>query len=87
MEYNHITSFLEKFKKLLLQKEASQKTIAEIIEKHISYPVSTSTIKVRGTIVYLEGSPLLRSEILTHKQGIIADLEMTMSERRITDIR
>lgn len=87
MDYNHITSFLDKFKKLLFQKEASQRIIVETIEKHISYPVDVSCVKVKGTTIHIQGSPLLRNEILMHKRGILTDLLQITPESRFTDIR
>lgn len=87
MDYNHITTFLEKFKKILFQKETSQKVIIEVITKHISFPIDVSMIKVEGTVIHIKGSPLVRNEILIHKQGILSDLKNIAPEGRFSDIR
>lgn len=87
MEYNHVKSFLEKFKKLLLQKEVSDGIIAETITKHISSPVSVNMVKVKGTTIHIQGSPMLRGEILIHKQGILSDLNKFTPQGHFKDIR
>ena len=87
MDYNHITNFLGKFKEILFKKEESNKTIIDIINKHISYQIEPSDIKTKGTIIHIQGSPMLRSEILIHKSGILADLTNLLPESRFEDIR
>jgi hypothetical protein len=87
MDYNQITSFLDKFKKLLSQGEGANRIIIETMTKHISFPIDVSMIKTKGTSIYVTGSPMLRSEILIHKQGILHDLSELLPDRRFTDIR
>lgn len=87
MDYNHITNFLEKFKDLLFKQEEITTTIVGVITKHISYPIESSAIKTKGSIIYLKGSPMLRSEVFIHKSGILADLANLIPESRFTDIR
>ncbi len=87
MDYNHVTLFLEKFKKLLFQKEGYTRVIAETITKHIGTPIDISSISTKGSIIHIQGSPVLRNEVLIHKQGILSDLEMLISGARFTDIR
>lgn len=87
MDYNHITNFLGKFKDLLFKQEETTTAIVDVITKHISYPIESSSIKTKGNIIYLQGSPMLRSEVLIHKPGILADLANLLPESRFTDIR
>ena len=87
MDYNHIANFLEKFKKILFQGEGINKVIVEIITKKTSYSIELSMIKVKGTIIYLESSPMLRSEILMHKESILIELNKTIPDRNFSDIR
>jgi hypothetical protein len=87
MDYNHITSFLDKFKKLLSQGQRNNSTIADIITKHISYPIKEDMIKIKSSVITLEGSPMLKSEILIHKGGILTDIKNMIPERNFTDIR
>ncbi len=87
MDYNPIVNFLDKFKKILFEGEASNEIIANIITKHISVPIKASAIKVRGINIYIQGSPMLRNEILIHKQGILKDLSSLLPAKRFNDIR
>ena len=87
MDYNHITSFLEKFRKIIFQGEEINKVIIEIITKHISYPIESNKIKIKGDIIYVQGSPMLRNEVLMHKGVILLDLSQSIKDRHFGDIR
>jgi hypothetical protein len=87
MDYSHITEFLGKFKKILFSGEEANRIIADIITKHIASPIQRTAIKTKGTVVHINGSPMLRNEILVHKQGILRDMENLLPERHFTDIR
>lgn len=87
MDYNHITGFLEKFRKILFEKEGMNVLIVETISKHVKYPIETGMIKTKGTLICIQSSPMLRSEILIHKEAILMDLAKSIPERNFTDIR
>ena len=86
MDYNHITNFLDSFKKILFKSEYDHKVISEIITKHIDSPITQEIIKTKGTIIYINSSPIVRSEILVHKQGILKDLKEILPNSVFTDI-
>jgi hypothetical protein len=87
MDYNHITNFLDKFKKLLSHSEAVYKIITEIISKHITIVMEEKSIKIKGSIIFVDGTPSLKNEILIHKQGILSDLKNLLPDRNFTEIR
>jgi hypothetical protein len=87
MDYNKISNFLDKFKKLLSHSEACYKIIAETISKHISITIEEKNIKIKGTTIFINGSPILKNEILIHKQGILTNLKEFLPGRNFTDIR
>lgn len=87
MDYNHIGNFFSKFKQVLFKSEEANGAIAVTISKHISIPIETKSLKVKGTIIYIQGSPILRNEILIHKNGILKDLSDILIDRKFTDIR
>lgn len=86
MDYNHISSFLNKVKLVLFKNEEHYDVVAQIIKKHISYPIETKSIKIKGTTIYIQGSPLLKNEILIHKVGILNDLSDLIIDRKFTNI-
>jgi len=87
MDYNHITGFLEKFRKILFEKEGINTVIVETITKHIKYPIETNMIKINGTVIHIKASPMLRSEILMHKEAILSDLSNMVTNRNFSDIK
>ena len=87
MDYNHIANFLEKFKKIIFQGDEINKKIIEIITKHTSFPIELNMIKIKGDIIHIKGSSMLRSEILIHKESILSELSKTITDRNFRDIR
>ena len=87
MDYNHIESFLDKFKKLISGTEITNKIITETITKHISFPIDSKMIKTKGNTIHIQGSPMLRSEVLMHTQAILADLKQALPNREFKSIR
>lgn len=87
MDYNPINNFLDKFRNILLHKQQNYSLIVDIITKHIGVVVTQESIKIKGSIIYITGSPVLKSEIMVHKSGILADLSNLNSNQRFTDIK
>lgn len=87
MDYTNLSGFLNKFKELLSKSDEANKIIIDTITTHLSYPIEASKIKIKGTVIHIEGSPVLRSEILIHKAGILSDLANMVPSRKFTDIR
>ena len=87
MDYNHISGFLNKFKQILFKNEEYYTVISLAIQNHTSFLVDSKQIKLKGTIIYIQSSPIQRSEILLHKVGILSDIKLVLPERTFTDIR
>lgn len=87
MDYNQITGFLEKFKKLLFQKEEVYKIIAKTISKHTSFLIEPKLIKIKNANIYIQSTPILRSEILIYKNKILSDLKKEIPEFNFKDIK
>jgi len=87
MDYNHITSFLDKFKKLIYQKEETKEIIAKIISEEIHHTFEKTNLKIKGVFVYIQASPILRSEILVHKKQILEKIKLFLPDNNFTDIR
>lgn len=87
MDYNHIANFLGKLKQTLFKNEEYYDIISLTIRKHISSPIESKLIKIKGTHIYIQGSPMLRNEIFIHKVGILDDLKALLPDRNFTDIR
>ena len=87
MDYNPINNFLDKFRNLLLNKQQNYSLVADIITKHIGVTIKHEAIKIKGGVIYITGSPVLKSEIMVHKPGILADLLGLTSNQKFTDIK
>ena len=86
MDFNHIDSFLEKFKKILNQTSFNKETILLIISKEIKHEIKNEDIKIKNTTIILSNmSPVLKNEIFLHKEKILKLLKE--SGLRVSDIR
>jgi hypothetical protein len=86
-DYNHINGFLEKFKAIIFKDEKTAKIIAEIIEKYTNSPIEANKIKIKGTTININSSPIFKNEILIHKQKILSDLSNLLPDKNFKDIR
>lgn len=87
MDYVKLSDILGKFKKLLFKEEEVYKIISDIILKNTTYTVPVSAIKIKGDVVYLNCSPILRGEILMKKRQIITDLSLVLIDRKINNLK
>lgn len=87
MDFNHINSFLEKFKKLLVNSQTTQDVIIETISLYIKFPINKEMISVKGNVIYIKASPVLKTEILLYKDKIITDIKKTLPEKNFIEIR
>ncbi len=87
MDTTHISELLGKIKKTLFKNEEVYQNISNIVSKHIGFPLEISSIKIKGTVIYVKESPLIKSEVFIHKDGILSDLKLIITDRVFTDIR
>lgn len=87
MDYNLISNFLDKFRKIISSSENDYKIIAETISKHITISIISKQIKIKNTTIFVEGSPVLKNEILIHKHGILSDLKELLPSKNFTEIK
>lgn len=87
MDYNHITSFLDKFKKIIFQKEELKNIIVKTIKDEIHHQVANDSVKIKNGCIYIQASPILRSEIMMHKKQILDKLKNTLPENHFSDIK
>lgn len=87
MDYYQITSFLDKFKKIIFQKEELKNIIVKTISFEISHKVESNSVKIKNGYIYVEGSPILRSEILMHKNNILVKLKEILPDNKFLDIK
>lgn len=87
MDYNHITSFLEKFKKIIFQKEEIKNIISRIISEEINFQLEKDKIKIKNGIIFVEGSPVLRNEVMIKKKQILIKIKNLLPESNYLDVK
>jgi len=87
MDYNKISNFLDKFRKIILQKEFVRESIVSIISNELSFNLKKDSVKIKNGIIYIEGSPILRNEIVMHKKNILLNIKKILPESNFLDIR
>jgi hypothetical protein len=86
IDYNHIESFLDKFKKIISQKEEIKKTISEAILSQTKHEVNLSDIKIRKDKIIIEATPLFKNELLIHKNEILLKINNTNIGQKFSNI-
>ncbi len=87
MDYNHITSFLDKFRKIIFQKEELKNIVVKTISFEISHQIEGKIVKIKNGYIYVDGSPMLRSEIMIHKKQILEKLKDILPDNNFLDIK
>lgn len=87
MEFQKLSSLLEKFKILAISHETIKKEIIGIILKKTGILVRTEHITIKNNTLLIEENPAVRSVIFIHKQSILAALKEKLDKKAPTDIR
>lgn len=87
MDYNHILKFLDKFKKIIYQKEEIKNIIKEIISNEISYKIEDNSLVIKNGYIYIYGSPILRNEIIMRKKQILLKTKEALPNNNFLDIK
>lgn len=87
MDYTSINSFLDKFKKLIFQKEELKNIVIGVIKEETSFEFNINSIKIKDGFICIKASPLVRSEILIHKERILNKLKSLNLDYNFLDIK
>ena len=87
MDYNQITSFLDKFKKLIFQKEELKNIAIKIIKDEVNYQIDDNSLSIKNGFIYIKGSPVLRGEIMIHKKQILLKMKDLFPDYNFIDIK
>ena len=87
MDYNHIKNFLDKFKILISSKEDLKNIVTKTISEEISHQINKESIKLKSGIVFIQTSPILKSEILIHKKQILFKLKNLLPDNNFYDLK
>jgi hypothetical protein len=87
MDYNHITIFLDKFKKLIYQKEETKEIVIKVIGDEIHHPIDNKAVKIRDGYIYIKSSPIVCNEVFIHKNQILTKLKDLLPNNNFLNIR
>jgi hypothetical protein len=87
MDYNPINKFLNKFKKLIFEKEETNEVVIKTISEEISHQINENSIKIKNGTIYIDGSPILRNEVLIHKKQILKKLKTLLPNNNFLEIK
>lgn len=82
----NITSFLQKFKKILSSQGAHAYVFIEIVKDELDIKLQKKDVSVRGNVIYVRVSPASKNTIFLKKKKIL-DLLTEQAGRHVTDIR
>lgn len=87
MDYYNIKDFLGKFKDVIFQKDEINNIIIYSIREKTQIILSPKDIKIIKGVLYINGSPTLKNEILLQKENILKDISSKITNCNITSIR
>ncbi len=87
MDYEHIIKYLEKFKVLVSKREDIYLLISDVIFENIKKRIEVKNINIKSVFLYLNVSPLVKSEILIKKKDILNTLNSKIKNKKILDIK
>lgn len=87
MDYNHIKNYLDKFRNILFSKDETYRIISEIIQKNTSILIEKKNIQIKGSLIHIKASPLVKGEILMKKDKILSDLSQVLTQVSFKEIR
>lgn len=81
----NIKDLFQKIQKILNQKDLEKEIIQNSLEKIIGIKVDFVKIEIKDNIVYLKEKPIIKNEILYHKEKILE--EINKNNPKILDIK
>lgn len=84
---NNLDGFLKKFKLALGARNAETEIVIKELLDCAGIKAAKEAIQIRKNIVYVEGSPAMRSQIFQKKNQILEALRKHEELKNISDIR
>ncbi|TAL48812.1 hypothetical protein EPN83_03415 [Patescibacteria group bacterium] len=80
-------SFFKIIQSRLFPQECVRDALLSLLEKRFHTSLKKNTLSFAEHVVYLKVSPTLRSEIMLHKEELLAAVGECCGERKLLDIR
>ena len=83
---DNISSFLERFKKLLTSKSAVTQEVLDAIKTHTGVSLDKTQINIQNNVVFVQTTPMVKSTIFIKKVPILQTLKERIGQH-VMDIR
>lgn len=87
MDYEHINTFLERFKKIFSDKKEIKKIIIETIKINTNIELEDNDVFIKSTTITIKKSPIVKNEVLIKKEKILTDLNSKKLNVFFTEIK
>lgn len=84
---NNLDQFLQKFRHIIPRETLIKDAFIQVIHEIFSLSLNKKEITVRGKIIFLSTSPIIKQEIFLQKENILKLLSEKVGENFITEIK
>lgn len=82
-----ISIYLAKFTKIVPKESLVRGSLVEILMRYIGAPIPANTIHLKGNMVFIDASPMIKNILFLHKEDVLKELKEKLSKTSINDIR
>jgi hypothetical protein len=82
-----ISSLLKKFTSITPPDESVRKEVVRILESQYRISLDMKDVRVQKGVVYLETSPLIKTEVVMRKEELLSLLQKSLGNSAPRDIR
>jgi uncharacterized membrane protein len=82
-----ISSLLKKFTSITPPDESVRKEVVRILESEYNISLDIGDVRVQSGVVYLEVSPLIKTEVVIKKEELLSLLQISLGDSAPRDIR
>lgn len=87
MEFQKISSFLDKFKNLAVSRDEIKKEVVEVILKTTNITIPQDHITIDRENIFIESTPAVKATIFTKKEIILSELKKNLGKKAPLSIR
>jgi hypothetical protein len=82
-----ISSFLEKFSRLIKDNKDLKKEILLAVKSAANISLDEKNISIKNGTLYIKEKPQVKNEIFMKKEKILSSIEQILGKKAISDIR
>lgn len=83
---NNLSSFLQRFKKILSLRAIESGVIVDVMKKTLGVDINPSDVKIKNGVLYVNTSPIIKNMIFLKKKLLLQNINSGEGSK-IADIR